>query len=283
MRLEEGRAGLAEVGVDPRAPRRAALEAHRGEVGIGEIVEPRLERGIFGDRGAELLAVAKLDRAPAAARENLVEALEHAVGRGRVEALAIIVDDPPAIADVVLVALDQRFVDIALVELGIADQRDEAPAIRLGHLAVRGEIILHQAGEGGDRDAEPDRPGREIDRDLVLGPAGIALHAAEAAEILQLLDALRAEQIMDRVEQRPAVRLDRDAVVGAERVEIERGHQRRHRRAARLVPADLQPVAAVADMVGVVDRPRRQEAQPLVEDVERRRGRGQAASAWRCP
>ena len=100
-----------------------------------------------------------------------------------------------------LIALDQRFVDIALVEFGIADQRDEAAAIRFGHLAVRGEIILHQAGEGGDRDAKADRASREVDRDLVLGPAGVALHAAEAAEILQLLDALAAEQIMDRVEQ----------------------------------------------------------------------------------
>ena len=116
-----------------------------------------------------------------------------------------------------LIGLDQAFVDIAFVEFGIADQRDEAAAVSLVHLAVGGEIILHQAGEGGDRDSEPDRTGREIDRDLVLGPARIALHPAEAAEILELFEALRAEQIVDRVEHRPAVRLDRDPVVGAER------------------------------------------------------------------
>ena len=146
---------------------------------------------------------------------------------------------------------------------------------------MRGEIILDQAGEERDRDAEADRAGREIDRDLVLGPAGIALRAAEAAEILQRLAALRAEQIMDRVEHRPGVRLDRDAVVVAERVEIERGHDRGHRRAARLVPADLQPVVTVADVVGVVDGPRRQPAQPLVERLQRFDVGGRRASAWR--
>ena len=34
------------------------------------------------------------------------------------------------------------------------------------------------------------------------------------------------------------------------------------------MPPDLKPVIAVADMIGVMDRPRRQEAQPLVQDVE---------------
>ena len=135
----------------------------------------------------QLLAVAQLDHAPAAASEDLVETLEHAVGAGRVEALAVVVDDPPQVADVVLGALDDGFVDVALVELGIADQRDEAAAVCLVHPAVGGQIILHQAGEGGDRDAEADRAGREVDRDPVLGPARIALRAAEAAEILELL------------------------------------------------------------------------------------------------
>ena len=43
------------------------------------------------------------------------------IGGGRVETLPIIVDDPPAIADVMLVRLDQRFVDIAFIQLRIAD------------------------------------------------------------------------------------------------------------------------------------------------------------------
>ena len=147
MRLEERGGGLAEVRVDPRPPARAALVVQRRQLGVGQRVEPVLELRIGVERGLQLLAVAQLDHAPAAAAEDLVEPLEHAVGARRVEALAVVVDDPPQVADVVLVALDQRLVDIALVELGIADQRDEAAAVRLVHHAVRGEIILDQAGE----------------------------------------------------------------------------------------------------------------------------------------
>ena len=259
-----------EIMRQPRPPCRPALVGQRGEIGVGALVDPALDRLAPGPGEGLALqpAVLERDHAPSAARENLVEILEHAVGRGRVEALAVIVDDPPAIADVVLVALDQALVDIALVQFGIADQRHEPPAVGLGHLAVRGEIILDQAGEGGDRHPKPDRPGREIDRDSVLGPARIALHPAEAAEVLQLLEALRPHQIMNRVEQGPGMRLDRDPVVGAERAEIKRGHDRAHRRAARLVPADLQPVAGFAQVIGIVDRPRRQKAQFVVEDRE---------------
>src|SRR5437660_1272482 len=80
---------------------------------------------LLANGGFEQFAVLQRLDAPAAARENLVEAADHAVGGRRVEALAVVVDDPPQVADVVLVALDQRLVDIALVELGVADQRDE--------------------------------------------------------------------------------------------------------------------------------------------------------------
>src|SRR3546814_16188034 len=68
----------------------------------------------------------------------------------------------------------------------------------------------------------PYRAGREVDRDPVLGTAWIALHPAGAAEVLELLARLAAEQIVNRVQHGPGVGLDRHPVVGAERVEIER-------------------------------------------------------------
>ena len=52
-------------------------------------------------------------------------------------------------------------------------------------------------------------------------------------------------------------------------MEVERGHDRGHRSAARLVPADLQAVVIVTDMVGVMDSPGRQPFQAVVEDLER--------------
>ena len=94
------------------------------------------------ERASQTLAVAQLDDAPAAAAEDLVEPLEHAVGTRRVEALAIVIDDPPEIAHIVLGAFDERLVDVAFVELGVADQRDKAAAVFLFELTVGGEVIL---------------------------------------------------------------------------------------------------------------------------------------------
>src|SRR3546814_19269105 len=73
-------------------------------------------------------------------------------------------------------------------------------------LAVRDQIVLHQRGEGRDGDAQPDRPRREIDRNRILGPRRIALHAAEAAKALELIESLIAHQIMAGVQHRPGIR-----------------------------------------------------------------------------
>ena len=267
--LQERRGLPAELGFDPFPPCSTALIMKRRQLGIGQLLEPVLQTPMLRQRSVQLLAVAQLHHAPAAAPEDLVEPLEHPVGAGRVEALTVVVDDPPQVADVVLGALDDRLVDIALVELGIADQRDKSAAVLLLQPAVRGEIILHEAGEERDGHAKSDRAGREIDRDPVLGPARIALRAAEPAEILQCLTRLAPEQIMDGVEHRPGMRLHRHAVVRLQGVEIERRHDRGHRGAARLMAADLQPVGALADVVRVVDGPGRQPPQPLVEGLQR--------------
>jgi hypothetical protein len=66
------------------------------------------------------------------------------------------------------------------------------------------DVVLHQRGEQRLRDAEADRAGREIDVVDVLGARRIALRALVAAEVLQLLARLVAEQILDGVEDRLA-------------------------------------------------------------------------------
>src|SRR3546814_19430757 len=65
------------------------------------------------------------NHAPSAGRKNIVEAAEHAVRRRCIQGLAIIVDDPPAIADIVLVSLNQALVDIALIELSVAHECEQ--------------------------------------------------------------------------------------------------------------------------------------------------------------
>ena len=119
-----------------------------------------------------------------------------------------------------LVALNQAFVDIAFIELSVAHQGDHASRVGLDHLAMRDQIILHQAGKGSDCDAQADRAGREVDGNFVLGPAGIALRSAEAPKPLQLVERLIAQEVLDRMEHRARMRLYGDFVLRAQRMKI---------------------------------------------------------------
>ena len=123
---------------------------------------------------------------------------------------------------------------------------------------MRAHVILHQRGEQRLRHAQADRAGGEIHVVGILGARGIALRALVAAEGLQPLLGLLAEQILDGVEDRAGMRLHRHAVLRPQHVEIERGHDGGERGAGRLMAADLQAVGIFAQMIGVVDRPARE-------------------------
>ena len=245
-----------EILRQPLAPARPALEGERGVERVRAGVDPVLQRrpAGLGEGGLQQAAVFQRQHPPADRAEQLVDAPEQPVRDHRIEALAVVVDDPPEIAHVVLPALQQGLEDIALVELGIAHERDHPPLPALEQPAA-GEIVLRQRGEHGLRRAEPDRAGREVDVVVVLAARGVGLGAAEAAEALQPVAALAPQQILDGVEHRRRVRLDRNPVLRPQHVEIERRHDRRQRGAGRLVPAHLEPVARGAQVVRVVDRP----------------------------
>ena len=150
--------------------------------------------------------------------------------------------------------------------------------------AVRAHVVLHQRGEQRLRDAEADRAGGEIDVVGILGARRIALRALVAAEVLELLAGLLAEQILDGVEVRRGMRLHRDAVLRPQHVEIERRHDGGERGRRGLMAADLQAVDAFAQVIGVVDGPARQPqhlAFKLGEDGEIVGGDGRFMAAFR--
>ena len=113
--------------------------------------------------------VFQADDAPAHHLEHRIDAAEQPVGDDLIEALTIVVDHPPQIADIVLPAFEQRLEDVAFVEFGVARQRDH-PARRpvARDQAVQPQVILHQGGEQRHADAKPDGAGREIDDVAVL-------------------------------------------------------------------------------------------------------------------
>jgi hypothetical protein len=195
---------------------------------------------------------APLQQAAVLQRDDIpVHVAEHGI-----KALAVVVDDPPHIPDVVLPAFEHRFEDVAFVELGVAHEGDHPPGrLGVGGEALQAHVILDERGKARDRHTKADRPGRKIDVVMILGTRRIRLRTVQRAKAFEILFGLTPEQVLDRVEDRARVRLDGDPVVGLQHVEIERRHQRDERRRRGLVAANLQPVELRPQDVGVVDRP----------------------------
>ena len=213
--------------------------------------------------------MAQHDSAPAECLEDGFDLFPESFVHDAVEALAVIVDDPPCIAQVVLPAFLQALVDVAFVEFGVAHQRDHPAERPVCGPWLGFEIVLHDRCEGGFRNAEADRACGKVHIVNVLGAAGIGLRAAIAAKVLELLKCLIAHQVVHGVVDRCGMRFDGDTIFRAQCVEIERGHDRDHGGAGSLMTADLYIIVAlVAQVVRIVDGPGRQPEQALLEGLE---------------
>ena len=142
------------------------------------------------------------------------------------------------------------------------------PLISLWPQALQPHVVLHQRREAGHCDAETDRAGRKVDVVGVLRPRRVRLRAAEAAEARQLILRLAVEEVLDGVEDRARVRLDRHPVGGPQHVEVERRHQGRHRRRRRLMATHLQPVARRPEMIRLMNHPDRQPEHLLLQRAQ---------------
>src|SRR5262249_45742212 len=232
---------------------------------VAHSLAPRFAEGLLHWR-----AVFEDDHVPAEGLKQRLIARPQALADHRIEALAVVIDDPPAIAQALLPALEDGLEDVAFVELGVADQRDHAAFGSLQPPAMRPHIILNQPREQRLRDAESHRARREVDVVYILAARGIALRALIAAKILELLPGLPVEQILDRVIDRACVRLDCDAVLRAQHAEIKRGHDGCERGGGGLVSADLHAVDVLTQVVSVMDGPAREPQHLFLELVQYR-------------
>ncbi len=269
-RLDQPRdvALVADLVEEALAPGGAALEDERRVELVRTIVDP-LAQALAASLAERLLqqrAVFENDHVPAEGFEQRLIARPQALADHRVEALAVVVDDPPAIAQALLPAFEDRLEDVAFVELGVADERDHAAFGPLQTPAVGAHVILHERGEQRLRHAQAHRAGGKVDVVGVLAARGIALRALVAAKVLELLPALAAEQILDGVIDRARMGLDGHAILRAQRAEIERGHDGGERGRGGLMPAHLHAVDVLAQVIGVVDGPAR-EPQHLVLEL----------------
>ena len=153
---------------------------------IGHVVDAPSQRLTTGrvEGGLQAATVLRLQHLPTDPAEQRLHLLDLDAGDHPIEALAVQVDDPQHVAEASapnrLVA--DGFPHVALVELGVADQGDEAARwVALVGTEVGGGVAVRQSGEQRRRRAETHRARREVDRIGVLGPTGIRLQAAEVA------------------------------------------------------------------------------------------------------
>ena len=137
---------VADIVHQPLAPRRAALEGQRRIELVRAAVDPVLQPlpTRLGEGRLLQRAVFQPHHLPAERLENRLDPLPQPLAHHPVERLPVIVDHPPAIAQVVLPALLQALIDVALVQLGIADQRDHPAERGIFHPAACGQIVLDQ-------------------------------------------------------------------------------------------------------------------------------------------
>ena len=144
--LDDARDWLADLADEPLAPGAAALEHQRRVELVRAIVDPLPQR--FAARLRKCLlqqrAVFEDHHVPAERREQRLVTLPQAFADHRIEALPVVVDDPPAVAQALLPAFQYRLEDVSLIEFGIADQRDHAAFRPIDTPAVRAHVVLHQ-------------------------------------------------------------------------------------------------------------------------------------------
>ena len=154
-----------KIGQNGSAPGSTSLEGQRGVEAVRAIINPAAQLiAIWSGKGRfQLAAVFERDDIPTHIAEQALDTAEKPVRHDGIERLAVVIHDPPDIADIVLPAFQQGFVDIALIQFGIAHHGD-MPAWRdaLRRHAMQMHIILHKRPERRECYAKPNRTGREI-------------------------------------------------------------------------------------------------------------------------
>src|SRR5437764_5676499 len=191
---DRANAGIAvEIAAEMLSPALAALVDEGGVERIRAGVDPFAQLLAIrpGKRGLQEAAVFQRDDAPAEHLEQGVDATEEPVGDHGVEALAVVIDYPPEIADIVLPAFEEGLEDVALVELGVTGERNHSARWRVArHQARQTQIVLHQRGKERNANPEPDRAGRKIDDIAILAAPRVGLGAAQGADAFQFIAAL---------------------------------------------------------------------------------------------
>ena len=117
---------IADLVEQSLAPSRATLEGQRGiQLVRARSIQSR-SRSPPGSANAACCrsAVFQNDDVPAEVAEDRLEACPQALRDNRVQALAVVVDDPPAVSKAVFPTFEKGLKNVALIHLGVADKGD---------------------------------------------------------------------------------------------------------------------------------------------------------------
>src|SRR5271166_3520703 len=120
---------VAKIAQEMLAPARSALVNEGGVEGVGALVDP-LPKGVAAplcERRLEAPSVLEDDDVPAHVTKKRIDLQGEAVLHHAVQALPVVVDHPPHIADVVLPALEESLKDVSLVQFRIPHEGHHAP------------------------------------------------------------------------------------------------------------------------------------------------------------
>ena len=261
---------VLEQAFPPRSP---ALEGQRRIEVVRTPIDP-LDQGrspgLLFDR-LQQLSVLERDHPPAHRLEQSGNPGERTVCGNGVEALAVVIDDPPAVSQPALGAVEQGFVHVAFVELRVSEHGHHAAGrVCPGRQVMIEDVVLHQRSEQRHGTPKADGPRGKIDVVRILRARGIALCSAISAECLQVLASLAPLQVLDRMEHRACMGLHGHPVLGPQDVEVQGRQQRHHGGRGSLVPPNLQTVQGRAEMVRMVNGPRRQPSHLALQRTQLR-------------
>ena len=102
-------------------------------------------------------SVFKRQHPPSHHSEKLVDLAKEPVGDHCIETLAVVIDNPPSIAQFVLPAFVKCFVDITFIEFGVPNEGNHTSFWGISFAkGFQSHIVLNQAGKCSNCDPESD-------------------------------------------------------------------------------------------------------------------------------
>ena len=176
------------------------------------------------------------------------------------------IDNPHDVAQALGGRIGDRLPDVAFIEFGVTDHGDVARRGSIPEVCI--DVATCRSGEQWGCGPEPDGSGGEVDRVGVFCPGGIRLQTPLRPQRRQIGAVQISHQVLDGMENRRSMRLDRDPVVAVEVMKEQCGHHADDRGTRGLVSPHFHTVDVGAFVVCVIDHAHREPEHAALNGLE---------------